>query len=380
MRLSLVTETYPPEVNGVARTLGTLTRILARRGHRITVIRPRPEAEPVPAEGVREIVVAGAPIPGYGRLRFGWPAGRRLRRLWRDERTDVVHIATEGPLGWSALRAARALGIPCSSSFHTNFHEYGRHYGMGMLSRAGLAYFRWFHNRTATTLVPSPTILRSLADHGFSRLEILSRGVDTRQFDPARRDPELRRSWGAGPEDPVLLHVGRLAPEKNVELAIDAFHEARARTPTARMVLVGDGPDAERLREAHPDLTWADERRGQDLGRHYASADLFLFPSRTETFGNVLTEAMASGLAVVAFDYAAAAMHVRSGENGVTVPLGDEPAFRAAVEGLAACPELATRLRRAARSTARALSWDRVGNRWEELLGRVENGGGSTTD
>lgn len=374
MHLSLVTETFPPEVNGVARTLGTLTRVLAARGHRITVVRPRPEAEPVPAAGIEEIVVPGAPLPGYPRLRFGWPAGRRLRRIWSRERPDVVHVATEGPLGWSAQRAARALGVPCASSFHTNFHEYGRHYGMGLLSRLGLAYFRWFHDRTATTLVPSPTVLRKLEGLGFVNLEILARGVDVRQFDPTRRDPGLRVAWGAEERDPVLLYVGRLAPEKNVTLAIQAYRRAAARVPDTRMVLVGDGPEAGALRAAHPDLVWAGERRGEDLGRHYASADLFLFPSRTETFGNVLTEAMASGLAVVAFAYAAAAMHVRSGENGVTVPFGDEEAFVAATEGLAAAPALTARLGTAARATAITLSWDRVADRWEASLERIANG------
>jgi glycosyltransferase involved in cell wall biosynthesis len=371
MRLCLVTETYPPEVNGVARTLGTLCRIMATRGHEVSVVRPRPRDAVTPVPGVGEVTVPGAPVPGYPRLRFGWPAPGRLARSWRLQRPDVVHVATEGPLGWSAVRLARRQGIPVASSFHTNFHEYGPHYGLKHLVGAGLAYCRWFHGRTAITLVPSLTARRRLLELGFSRLEVLSRGVDTRQFDPARRSDELRSSWGADPGDPVLLCVGRIAPEKNVELAIAAFREAQAETPRARLVLVGDGPAAPRLRQEHRDLVWAGERRGSDLGAHYASADLFLFPSLTETFGNVLVEAMAAGLAPVAFDYAAAAMHVRSGENGVAVPRGDREAFLAAAVGLALAPGLRRGLGRAARATAMGLSWERVADRWERILLRL---------
>ncbi|MDA8019579.1 MAG: glycosyltransferase family 1 protein, partial [Thermoanaerobaculia bacterium] len=289
MRIALVTETFPPEVNGVARTLWQLVLGLARRGHQVEVYRPDQKAREgeCPAEGWRDVLMAGVPIPVYEGLRFGLPAPRKLLRRWREEvtRPDVVHIATEGPLGLSALWAARRLDIPVSTTFHTNFHDYGRFYGMGALRRLGVAYLRWFHNRADCTLVPARDVRRRLEEDGFLRVGILSRGVDTELFRPDRRDAELRHSWGAGPNDLVVVFVSRLAEEKNPQLAAAAFAEVKRVVPDSRCVAVGDGPAREHMKELVPDLILCGMRRGPDLAAHYASADLFLFPSLTETFG-----------------------------------------------------------------------------------------------
>lgn len=370
MRVCLVTETFPPEVNGVARTLAHLVDGLARRGNEVEVVRPRQGVEDRPrtGAGVTEVPLPGAPLPRYDGLRFGLPAGRRLLARWRRRRPDVLHVATEGPLGLSALRAARRLAVPVASSFHTNFHLYGRHYGYGTLRRLALAYLRAFHNRTACTLVPSESARAALAAAGFRNLGILARGVDGELFDPARRDEALRRAWGAGPADPVVAHVGRLAGEKNLPLAVRAFVAVRRSVPSARLVLVGDGPARPALERAHPDLVFCGMRRGEELAAHYASADLLLFPSLTETFGNVVTEAMASGLAVVAFGYAAAGLHVEDGVNGVTVPCGDEEGFVAAAVRLAGDPPLAQRLGKAARRTAEGITWEEVVAGYERRL------------
>ena len=169
-----------------------------------------------------------------------------------------------------------------------------------------MAYLRHFHNRGVQTLIPTEELAGQLQALGFLRTQVLARGVDTTLFTQQRRDPSLRQRWGAEPTDPVLLYVGRLAAEKNLELAIHAFARIRQEQPSARLVLVGDGPLASRLQARYPDVIFPGMRIGADLAAHYASADLFLFPSLTETFGNVTLEAMASGLAVVAFDYAAA--------------------------------------------------------------------------
>ena len=238
------------------------------------------------------------PIPVYEGLRFGLPAPRKLLRRWRETSTrpDVVHIATEGPLGLSAQWAARRLGVPVSTTFHTNFHDYGRFYGLGGLRRLGGAYLRWFHNRASCTLVPAQDARERLEVDGFERVGILTRGVDTGLFRPDRRDAELRRSWGAGPNDLVVVFVSRLAEEKNPKLAAAAFAEVKRLVPRSRCVAVGDGPARRQMKELVPHLHFCGMRRGPDLAAHYASADLFLFPSLTETFGNVVLEGMASGL------------------------------------------------------------------------------------
>ena len=334
--VALVTETYLPEVNGVAMTLGRLVSGLEKRGHRVRLVRPRQGHERSGPLADGQLLIPGLPIPRYPELRFGLPAGTALRTAWQTRRPDIVHIATEGPLGLSALATARSLDIPVLSTFHTNFHAYSRHYGIGWLKRSIERYLRWFHNRTAATLVPTRELADELVRLGFRDVGVLSRGVDTALFNPARRSDTLRAGWGAAPADPVCLVVGRLAREKNLELAFAAFAALRADHPRARLVCVGDGPLAEALERRHPEAHFSGMRRGVDLAAHYASADLFLFPSLTETFGNVVSEALASGLPVVAFDHAAAGDLIGNGYNGLLAAPGDRTAFIAAARRLAA--------------------------------------------
>ncbi len=376
MKLALVTETFPPEINGVAMTLGQLASGLARRGVLVTVHRPRQSAAdiPVPDCPYGEVLYVGVPIPGYPLLRAGLPARGRLIRAWRESRPDVVHVATEGPLGWSALSAADALGIPLASSFHTNFHSYSKHYGFNFLTRPALAYLRWFHNRTRITLSPTDELNAELTRDGFRGMRLLSRGVDTDLFSPVKRDPELRAAWGAAPEDPVYIHVSRLAAEKNYALLFRAWSAIRAAHPRARFVVVSDGPLRKKLQREHPWAVFTGFLEREDLARHYASADVFLYPSLTETFGNVLTESMASGLAVCAFEYAAAARYVRHRENGLLVPLDDEAAFMENTLALAADPRLRQSLRLVARATAENIPWSRVIDGFARDLAEVARG------
>ena len=262
----------------------------------------------------------GLAIPRYPSLKMGLPARRALERLWTLRRPDLVHIVTEGPLGWSALQAAEKLKLPAVSDFRTNFHAYTTHYGVGWLKKPIFGYLRKFHNRTLFTMVPTEAMRNDLAALGFRGLRVIARGVDTQLFDPARRDEKLRASWGAAPGDPVLIHVGRIAAEKNLPCLAAAYEAARERTPRAKLVLVGDGPERRALQARFPDAVFAGQRKGEDLAAHYASGDIFLFPSLTETYGNVTLEAMASGLAVVAFNYAAAADVIKHGASGMLVP------------------------------------------------------------
>lgn len=362
MRIALVTETYPPEVNGVAMTLQRLCLGLAARKHTIQVVRPRQEKWDTQRvdDGIEEVPLPGLPLPGYSGLHFGLPAIGALVEKWRSRRPDIVHVATEGPLGWSAIRAARKLSIPLTSSFHTNFHTYGQHYGFGVLQRVALRYLRYIHNATTCTLVPSADVMAALEKDGFQNLGLLGRGVDTHLFAPTKRDPALRREWGADEQTPVAIYVGRVASEKNIPLTIKAWQEMKAHLPNLRLVFVGDGPEARALKHAHPDIIFSGMQKGKELARHYASGDCFLFGSTTETFGNVITEAMASGLVVLAYDYAAPKQYIRSWQNGVTVPFADSTAY------LSTARELATRqaewntLRKNARQTAISISWDTV--------------------
>ena len=368
--IAMVTETYPPEVNGVARTVALIAAGLRARGHRIELVRPRQgrDDRPFVEDGFSERLRPGFPIPRYPQLRMGLPSKSLLARAWLEQRPDLVHIATEGPLGWSALSAARSLGIPVASDFHTNFHAYSGHYGFGWFARAVTGYLRRFHNRADCTLVPTDELAGELGHSGFERLRVVGRGVDSAVFSPAKRSAELRARWGAGEDTPVVLCVSRFAPEKNFPLVLETYRAMRAAQPETRLVLVGDGPLLPELRAAGHGSVVAGRLVNGELSAHYASADIFLFPSSTETFGNVTLESMASGLAVVAYDYAAARQHIVHGRSGLLAARDDRVGFIEQATALARDLPRARTLGRHARSSAEPLGWDRAIGDFESVL------------
>lgn len=368
MRISFVTETYPPEINGVALTVARSVEFLRSRGHVVDLVRPcrAGEARGPSADGL-DWCVAGWPIPVYPDLRFGWARPAALAAHFRATGAQLVHVATEGPLGWAAVSAARRLGLPATSDFRTNFHTYGRYYGLGRLTPLIAGYLRRFHNRTALSFVPTAQTRREVGAAGFERVEVVGRGVDARRFSPLRRDPLLRQGLAAD-GGPLLLYVGRLAAEKNVGLALAAYRAARRMLPATRMLVVGDGPMRRRLEREFTDVRFVGNLTGEALATHYASADIFLFPSLSDTFGNVVPEALASGLPVVAFDTAAAGELVRDRVSGRLVVPGDDAAFTVATALLAQAHGELTPMRIAARDAALAADWDSVLRRFEQLL------------
>ncbi len=365
LRIALVTETYPPDINGVSLTLQRIVEGLKEMGHEVLMVRPR---VPAVVAGLDEhsIFVKGMPIPMYPDLKLGFPAKRALVKLWTFRRPDVVHIATEGPLGWSAVQAAKKLRLPMTSDFRTNFHAYSAFYGFGWLKSAILNYMRKFHNATDCTMVPTHELEQALSTLGFQRLAVVPRGIETTLFDPTRRSESLRRSWGADPDTVVLLSVGRLAAEKNLETTLRAFESVKTQNVSVKMVFVGDGPIREKLARRCPEAIFCGVKRAEDLATHYASGDIFVFPSVTETFGNVTLEAMASGLPVVAFNCAAARQLIQSDATGILVDMGEEQKFITAVIRLALDSELRSKFG----SKARLSSLDKG---WEEILRKTEN-------
>ena len=364
MHYVLVTETWPPEVNGVALTVRSLQRGLQGRGHRVGVVRPTQHRGQTP--GPDELLVRGAPLPRYPGLRFGLVSASRLQQAWKRDRPDAIYIATEGPLGWSALRAARRLSIPVASAVHTRFDLYMRDYGVALLEPVALRWMRRFHNRAHATLAPTRELEQFLQESGFQRTRRLARAVDTSRFQPQLRDPALRARWGAEPEEVVAIHVGRIAAEKNLALAVNAFRELQQHRPRARMVWVGDGPQRAALERDNPDFIFCGVQRGEALARHFASADMFLFPSLSETFGNVTLESMASGIATVAFDYGAAREHLVDGMHGARV--ADEQGFIEAVVRIGCNDALRSAMGARARDAVTGLHPDRVAADFDALL------------
>lgn len=371
MLITIVTETYMPDVNGVAMTLCRLLNGLVEKGHKLQLVCTNSdEREDKDLHvGVDYFPVKGISIPGYREAKFGLPCRKILEKLWSTLRPDVIYVATEGPLGYSAIKIARAASIPVISGFHTNFQLYSKHYGAGLVSRLVERYLVSLHNRADMTLTPTAEQKNKLVTMGIKSVKVLSRGVDTRLFSPSKRSISLRTSWGiANEHEPVMLYVGRIAAEKNLDLAVETYKYMKRVNKKLRFVLVGDGPLSYKLKKQNPDFIFAGMRTGEELSKYYASSDIFVFPSLTETFGNVVLEAMASGLGVIAYNYAAAGMHIRHGVNGMTAKLRNKYEFISNACDFLGSTEFLEEIRHEASQYALQQSWSEVNNQFENIL------------
>ena len=370
LRIAVVTETWPPEVNGVAMTLAKLVQGLSHRNHDVQLIRPRQTKtdSPMSDASLEEVLMRGMPIPRYPELKLGLPSKKTLVKTWTLRRPDVVHIATEGPLGWSALQAAKVLKLPVTSDFRTNFQSYSKHYGVGWLRKPIVAYLRKFHNATACTMVPTRELMRTLSQNGFANLKVVSRGVDTKLFNIAKRDTGLRSSWGATDDTKVLISVGRMAPEKNLDQVLKTYDALKSTGQAFKLVMVGDGPLKEQFQKRYPEIIFPGMLSQSNLATYYASSDLFIFPSQTETFGNVTLEALASGIPVLAFDCAAARDWVQTGVNGWLVAENNPEGFAAQAVTIFNSKDLLDQITQSTRQQVVHLDWDQIAEQVESVF------------
>ena len=370
LRIAVVTETWPPEVNGVAMTLAKLVQGLSHRNHDVQLIRPRQTKtdSPMSDSSLEEVLMRGMPIPRYPELKLGLPSKKTLVKTWTLRRPDVVHIATEGPLGWSALQAAKVLKLPVTSDFRTNFQSYSKHYGVGWLRKPIVAYLRKFHNATACTMVPTRELMRTLSQNGFANLKVVSRGVDTKLFNISKRDTSLRSSWGATDDTKVLISVGRMAPEKNLDQVLKAYEALQVTGQAFKLVMVGDGPLKEQFQKRYPEIIFPGMLSQSNLAAYYASSDLFIFPSQTETFGNVTLEALASGIPVLAFDCAAARDWVQTGVNGWLVAENNPEGFAAQAVTIFNSKYLLEKITQSTRQQGVHLDWDQIAEQVESVF------------
>lgn len=357
LNIVLVTETWVPEINGVANSVYQLVEGLINQGNQVTLVRPKPLAY-FTSSVQKEVFVKAHTIPNYTDMQYGHPELFKLFKLFKKVKPDVVHIVTEGPLGLTALLASRLCEVPVSSGYHSQFDDFSDHLGYKKLVKPITSYLNWFHNRCDLTCVPSQKSYDQLAAHGIKNLHIVGRGVDTNKFNPKHRNDELRASWGATKQTTVLMYVGRVSPEKNIELSIQSYYALKEQQPNrnCKMVVIGEGPALQELKHTYKDVIFTGAKVGTELSQHFASGDAFIFASEVETFGNVVTEAMASGLSVVAYHDAAAAKYVTS-ELGWTVTKSDATSFKQQVANL---PELKTLRKKGklANQTMLQLGWD----------------------
>lgn len=370
MRIALVTDTYLPQLNGVSRTLHRLVEHALARGHEVALLTPRGEGPGTPtSRDDRErpavsvhLQLPGVPVPVYPELLLPRLPSREERALLEAFRPDVVHCATESVLGWWGRRWARRTGRGLVTSFHTNFPTYAAGYGLGFAEGFAWRLLRRFHGPAFRTLAPSLATVEELRERRFHpRLQVWSRGVDANHFHPSRRDGELRRRLAPGAEV-MLLYVGRLAPEKRLSLLLEAFPRIRTQASVeVGLVLVGGGPmEAALRRNPIPGVHLAGYLTGVELARAYASADLFAFPSDTETFGNVVLEAMASGLPVVGVDRGGVRDSILPGQTGWLTPPGQVEPFAEALLGLVEDRYLRVRMGARGRTEAEGRSWPRI--------------------
>lgn len=363
MRIALFSDTYLPTVNGVARALGLLVEHARAAGHEVALVTPK-VAEGLPAEDVAfHETLPGVPAPMYPELQAARPwLGRRIRR--RLERFDphIAHVATEAGVGLAGRSWALSRRIPLLTSFNTHFPDYLAGYGLGRLEGTLWAYLRWFHGRADARVCPSEWARAEMLQHGIKPpVGIWSRGVDSRAFHPRRRSEALRREL-APDADVLLMYVGRIAPEKRVPLLLEAWPEIRTRASRkVVLVLVGDGPALEELQGRRLEgVVFTGYRHGAALGAHFASGDVFVFPSDTETFGQVVTEALASGLPAIAPRRGGVVDTVVPGRTGELFEPGDAGDLARKTLLLIEDDVLRRRMARAARAEAEERSWSRV--------------------
>jgi phosphatidylinositol alpha 1,6-mannosyltransferase len=363
LRLALFTDTYAPQVNGVARTLERLVQAVEARGG---AVRVETVEDPSATEDARVRRWPSSPFWAYPQLRMSAPPRPQLLQELRAWGPTLIHAATPFGVGLAGRAASRALGVPLVTSYHTSFSEYLRHYKLSALDAVAWPFLRWFHNSGVRTFAPSQMVKAQLGARGFRDVRVWSRGVDPMRFHPRFRTREMRAAMGADDDAIVIAYVGRLAPEKGIHVALEGLRDVVATHGSrVRIAIAGDGPDEARCRENAPEGTWfAGALHAEELSSFYASADMLVFPSTTETFGNVVLEAMASGVPVVAPDVGAT-LELANAHTAALFRAGNASSLAEAVSALIHNPTRRHRLRAAALAHASTRRWDGV---WDALI------------
>jgi glycosyltransferase involved in cell wall biosynthesis len=366
MRIALFSEVYWPMVSGVGVTLLRLTEALEARGHQVRVYSAT-YALPAGAADRPEVHRSpSVPLFLYPDVQWAFPRLRDVVDDLEPFQPDLVHVATEFSLGIAGVKAARQLGIPIIASAHTDYDQYAARYGVPWALRAGWHYLRWFYGQAHRVLCPSRIYEESVHRHGVTHTGIWSRGVDPAVFSPAHRSEAYRAALGVGPDDLLVTYIGRIAREKNLGLLLEAWETLAPERGGASLVLVGGGPLAEEIRRREiPGVCVTGLLQGEALSTAYASADVFAFPSATETFGNSLLEAMASGLPSLVAAAGGVLEFAAHGENAWLVAPDSTESITDALRRLLTDPSLRRRLGAGALATARARDWDTV---YDQLL------------
>lgn len=371
MRIALFTETFLPKVDGIVTRLKHTVSHLQRQGYTVQVFCP--DYGLAEHAGAKIYGISAFPLPLYPELKMALPRpsiGVELRRF----NPDIIHVVNPAVVGLSGIYYAKRYDIPLIASYHTHLPEYLKHYGLAALEPTMWSLIRNLHNQAAINLCTSTAMVTALAEHGIERVDLWQRGVDTETFRPQLASAAMRdRLSGGHPDAPLLLYVGRLSAEKEV----DRIKPVLQAIPQARLALVGNGPNREMLEQhfAGTNTNFIGYLHGEELGAAYASADAFIFPSRTETLGLVLLEAMAAGCPVVAANSGGIPDIVTNGVNGFMFDPADEVGAIMATQKLFANPASREMLRHNARREAERWGWGAATAQlvgfYEQVIGAV---------
>ncbi len=371
-RVALFTGAYNHIADGVSLTLNRLVAFLEKADTEVLVFAPSVDNPPVDHAGTL-VPIPSIPVPGRREYRIALGLSSSARQRLIDFQPNLFHVATPDLLGYRALRLAKSWNVPVVASYHTHFSSYLKYYGVGTLENALWKYLAGFYGQCEHVYVPSPSMAVVLRSHGINDgLRLWARGVDTSRFNPALRSPEWRRAHGVRDDEVLVSFIGRLVWEKGLRVFAEVVEGLQRRGVPHRSMIVGDGPAFDHLIDRLSDTIFTGYLKGTSLSRAYASSDLFLFPSDTETFGNVTLEAMASGLPAVCADATGSRTLVENGETGLLVPAGDSTAFLHAVHHLVDDASERRRMSIGALRRARQYEWDAVLSRmvdfYDELL------------
>ena len=363
MRIAIFTDTFYPQINGVSNTLRNLSQYLQANQVEHVFFAPDYDFESPECAGLPVIRFKGICPKIYPECRIAFVSTGRMAGLLEEFAPDVVHIVSELGIGFAGLRASGALGIPVVMSYHTNFDRYLQFYNLPHFKKMLWAYMKWFHSFALVNLCPSGDTLRTLRQQGLQNLDIWSRGIDLERFNPSCRSKELRTQLGAG-DKTVFLYVGRVSVEKGLDVlmqSICALNDTHG--GEIQFWITGDGPFLPEMRKADlPNVVLTGEKRGAELSEIYASADAFVFPSGTETFGNVLLEAMASGLPVICTDSGGITDYTVHNENAWVFANGNADGLTRAILDFLD-PKLREHIRKGGLRTAKSKSWEAVFSR-----------------
>lgn len=356
MKIAIFTDTFLPEINGVTKTLSKMKNYLDTTNIEYKFFIPGTENEK------KDNIVSFSSFNFflYPERKIAIPRYREIRKNLDEFKPDLIFIVTPFAIGLTGFRYAKEKGIPVVSNYSTDFPRYLKHYKLEILENAVWSFFRWFHSFSYINLCPSIATKTDMEKHGITNIELWGRGIETSEFSPEKRSKDLRKKY-CDEDEKVLLYVGRVAPEKELEVLMDAVKILNKKNLKFKLLVIGDGPSKQEFENQNiENVVFVGYKTGEELKTYYASADIFAFPSSSETYGNVVLEAMASGLPVVAPFAGGVQENLIDMENGMAFDVGDSEDMAEKIESLLKDEELIARFSKKARNHTLTKNWNEI--------------------